>query len=95
MKGTINCIYETPCGWCSKWDKKCDKLMYTSGFRAKHPQPLIFVDDDITNMQRCEGEEDHEWECTGIGTNGTTYTCKKCYAQKKYPAQPHEMSVTF
>jgi hypothetical protein len=18
------CPYETPCGWCSKWDKKCD-----------------------------------------------------------------------
>ena len=19
------CHYETPCGWCAKWDKKCDK----------------------------------------------------------------------
>lgn len=19
------CTYETPCGWCSKWDKKCDR----------------------------------------------------------------------
>ena len=19
------CLYETPCGWCTKWDKKCDK----------------------------------------------------------------------
>lgn len=27
MIGTINCIYETPCGWCTKWDKKCDKKM--------------------------------------------------------------------
>lgn len=25
MLGTINCTYETPCGWCSKWDKKCDR----------------------------------------------------------------------
>lgn len=25
MLGTINCTYETPCGWCTKWDKKCDK----------------------------------------------------------------------
>ena len=25
MMGTINCKYETPCGWCTKWDKKCDK----------------------------------------------------------------------
>lgn len=24
MIGSINCVYETPCGWCSKWDKKCD-----------------------------------------------------------------------
>lgn len=21
------CTYETPCGWCSKWDKKCDNVM--------------------------------------------------------------------
>ena len=21
----INCVYITPCGWCSKWDKQCDK----------------------------------------------------------------------
>lgn len=19
------CDYSTPCGWCTKWDKKCDK----------------------------------------------------------------------
>ena len=25
MRGTENCVYETPCGWYSKWDKKCDK----------------------------------------------------------------------
>ena len=25
MMGSVNCIYETPCGWCSKWDKKCDR----------------------------------------------------------------------
>lgn len=29
MIGTTNCVYETPCGWCSKWDKKCDKKMRT------------------------------------------------------------------
>lgn len=22
---TMQCIYSTPCGWCAKWDKKCDK----------------------------------------------------------------------
>jgi hypothetical protein len=25
MMGTINCTYETSCGWCIKWDKKCDR----------------------------------------------------------------------
>lgn len=25
MFGTMSCTYETPCGWCTKWDKKCDK----------------------------------------------------------------------
>ena len=25
MTGSFNCMYETPCGWCTKWDKKCDK----------------------------------------------------------------------
>lgn len=22
---TMQCTYSTPCGWCTKWDKKCDK----------------------------------------------------------------------
>lgn len=25
MNITGICPYETPCGWCTKWDKKCDK----------------------------------------------------------------------
>ncbi len=25
MMGTFECVYETPCHWCSKWDKKCDR----------------------------------------------------------------------
>lgn len=31
MIGTINCVYETPCGWCSKWDKKCDNKIPERG----------------------------------------------------------------
>lgn len=22
---TMQCTYSTPCGWCAKWDKKCNK----------------------------------------------------------------------
>lgn len=21
------CVYKTPCGWCSKWDKECDNKL--------------------------------------------------------------------
>lgn len=27
MNITGICTYETPCGWCTKWDKKCDKKL--------------------------------------------------------------------
>ena len=51
MLGTINCTYETPCGWCTKWDKKCDKKIGCDdnkpqrGLRAKDG---IFLDDAAT-----------------------------------------------
>ena len=30
-----SCQYETPCGWCTKWDKKCDKKIPKRGLRAE------------------------------------------------------------
>lgn len=31
MVERTDCCYKTPCGWCSKWDKRCDlKLGSTS-----------------------------------------------------------------
>lgn len=78
--GTINCVYETPCGWCAKQDKKCDRKTPERGQREKcNP-----IDDAIIN-KICQSESDHEWECTGISTAGTTYTCRKCNAQKSVP----------
>lgn len=36
---TRQCTYSTPCGWCTKWDKKCDKKIGCEkpqrGLRAK------------------------------------------------------------
>ena len=29
------CPYKTPCGWCTKWDKKCDRKPYKRGLRVK------------------------------------------------------------
>lgn len=80
MMGTINCMYKTPCGWCSKWDKKCDGKAPEKYQRTK----CIPIDDAAVNKM-CQSESDHEWECTGISTAGTTYTCRKCYKQKSVP----------
>jgi hypothetical protein len=43
------------------------------------------VDDAFVNKM-CVSDEDHEWECTGISTEGMYYRCKKCNATKMYPA---------
>ena len=81
MMGTRNCVYETPCGWCSKWDKKCDKKTPERGQRAK-----CNLIDDATANKTCQSEFDHEWECIGISTGGTDYMCRKCYTRKTVPS---------
>ena len=55
MIGTLNCVYETPCGWCTKWDKKCDKKAQERGQRAK----CNLINDVATN-KICQSESGHE-----------------------------------
>lgn len=89
MIGTFNCVYETPCGWCSKWDKKCDKKIPERGQRAKcNPvdDAMDVMDDSLTN-KICQSESDHKWECCGISTVGSNYRCKKCGAYKTVPIE--------
>ena len=100
MIGTINCIYETPCGWCSKWDKKCDNKIPERGQRAKC-NPVDDIIDDIGESIKvvtnkiCGTESDHEWECIGVSTAEFTFRCKKCYATKTYPCNFNsEISIT-
>ena len=69
MMGTFNCTYETPCGWCTKWDKKCD---------LKIPDPPVINQWDYTTNKICESDSDHQWECCGVSTEGSTYRCKIC-----------------
>ena len=102
MMGTINCVYETPCGWCSKWDKKCDNKIPERGQRAK----CNLVDDAIDEVEKeyikesltnkiCKQESDHKWECCGISTAGTHYRCKICGTLKTYPAEYNDkISIT-
>ena len=93
MMGTINCVYETPCGWCSKWDKKCDRKITERKVNTIEEDIAIAQDAAIT-VEKCKSECDHQWECTGMSTAGIKYTCKKCYAQKTDCFDPVDYNVT-
>ena len=80
MRGTENCVYETPCGWCSKWDKNCDKKTPECEQITKC-NPI----NDVTTNKICRSESDHVWECIGMSTAGTDYICRKCYSRKTVP----------
>ena len=83
MIGTTNCIYETPCGWCSKWDKKCDNKMPERSFKVE-TNPNDIKTEYVTN-KICKSESDHERVCCGVSTEGSSYICKKCFAYKNIP----------
>lgn len=72
---TMQCTYSTPCGWCTKWDKKCDKKI------GEPVKPYDYLK-EAKITQTCASEEDHEWECCGASTVGYSYVCKKCHAYK-------------
>ena len=98
MTGTNNCVYETSCGWCSTWDKKCDNKIPERGQRAKSNQIDDIIDDigesvKVVTNKTCESESDHEWECIGMSTAGTTFRCKKCNATKTYPIEHNDKII--
>lgn len=47
------CPYETPCGWCSKWDKKCDNKIGDKNVADK-----VCVDYEKENYALVEEIED-------------------------------------
>ena len=60
------------------------KWLFNEAIRQKLKYDSIEYTNTSTN-QRCESEEDHEWECCGISTGGANYVCKKCFAHKNVP----------
>ena len=82
------CTYETPCGWCTKWDKKCDKKIGPERGQRVNINPVDDAIDEpigIIVNKICASESDHEWECVGVSTGGSTYRCRKCYTHKTIP----------
>jgi hypothetical protein len=82
------CPYETPCGWCTKWNKKCDKKIGLERGQRVNINPVDDAIDEpigIIVNKICASESDHEWECVGVSTGGSTYRCRKCYTHKTIP----------
>ncbi len=68
------CPYETPCGWCSKWDKKCDKKIPERGLRAK-----INPVDDTADISIIYGK------CFSCTHNGWDMPqCKECNPENNF-----------
>ncbi len=72
---TMQCTYLTPCGWCAKWDKKCDKKIGCCDDKPKRglrAQSGIFYDEA---MPRSDAKEIIETIKSGklppISTNDT------------------------
>jgi hypothetical protein len=42
----------------------------------------------------CMSDEDHEWDCTGVSTDGLYYRCRKCNATKVYPVKDCRSTTT-
>jgi hypothetical protein len=68
MMGTMKCTYETPCGWCTKWDKKCDQKIPERGLRVK----VNPVDETFSPCSECEH---NDWDMP---------QCKECNATNDF-----------
>lgn len=69
MMGTIDCVYQTPCGWCSKWDKKCDRKIGNTGNTCEHQWERTSLGHGSANSN-------------GVRTY-TIWRCKFCGAEKE------------
>lgn len=51
------CVYKTPCGWCSKWDKKCDKQIQEPKSNYRDPcRDCVRSQWDLPECQECNAE---------------------------------------
>lgn len=68
MIGPSTCTYETPCGWCTKWDKKCDTKIPECDLRAQ----TNIIDETFSPCSECGNEG---WDMP---------QCKECNAANDF-----------
>ena len=57
---TMQCTYSTPCGWCAKWDKKCDKKIGGESPSLPTPETITATYDNLTVTFPVK-DPDHMW----------------------------------
>lgn len=57
---TMQCIYSTPCGYCTKWDKKCDKKIGGESPSLPMPETITAHYDNLTVTFPVK-DPDHMW----------------------------------
>jgi hypothetical protein len=93
-----SCLYELPCGWCTKWDKKCDKKIGPERGQRVNINPVGDAIDEpigIIVNKICKSDSDHEWECCGVSSVGSDFICRKCYAHKTIPHRIEKLETHF
>jgi hypothetical protein len=56
------CSYETPCGWCTKWDKKCDeKIGETSAYNPPCKNCVNYFILDMPSCKKCGRNNNYKY----------------------------------
>lgn len=56
------CPYKTPCGWCSKWDKKCDNQVQESESNNTEPcRDCSCYQWDMPQCKECNAENNFKY----------------------------------
>ena len=67
---TMQCIYSTPCGWCAKWDKKCDETIgeiFTYNPPCKNCVNYFLL--DMPNCKKCSRNNNYKYFIERRGNN--------------------------
>lgn len=68
-----------PTGWlCPRCGNINAPFIYVCSCDSSY---MNISEDSAPRKEFCE----HEWECIGVSTVGTSYRCKKCFASKTEP----------
>lgn len=76
---TMRCTYVTPCDWCTKWDKKCDKKIGYGNPQRGLRENMGVYDEALESSiysapcRDCDNHDKNSPECIKCGTATNFY----------------------